>query len=154
LRVRSGETNSSWAALQTSSSQHWAGPLRGASLATAKEEPSARMIEIKNKTTGHVLLQVAADTLKGSLGVLYGADMEGGDLSGMDLSGADMSGAILEDANLDRANLTGACLLAAHLDRATLRCANLTNANLREAVLSGADLSGTDLADARYDLLT
>ena len=103
------------------------------------------MIEIKHKATGKVLLQVDVDTLTGSLGILYGADVEGGDLSGMDLSGADMSGAILEDANLDNANLAGACLLAAHLDHATLRNANLTSANLREAVLSGADLSGTIL---------
>ena len=58
------------------------------------------MIEIKHKTTGKVLFNVHADTLKG-------ADLSGANLRWANLSGANLTGADLRWADLRWANLSG-----------------------------------------------
>ena len=88
----------------------------------------SKMIEIKHKETGKVLLRVDADTLVGV--ELDGAYMEGANLAGMDLAGAD-----LEDSDLTAANLRGT---------------NLCEANLRRTWFAAADLSQAKLAGTRY----
>lgn len=70
------------------------------------------MIEIKHKTTGKVLFEVNADTLKGAN--LTDADLRGAHLVGANLTDAKLKGANLTDANLRWANLSGADLAEAN----------------------------------------
>ena len=94
------------------------------------------MMQIKNKKTGKVLLEVPGDTL------------ERANLSDVNLSDANLIGANLYGANLRHANLRYANLSVADLRYANLRYANLSDADLSVADLSDANLSGADLNDA------
>ena len=93
------------------------------------------MMQIKNKKTGKVLLEVPGDTL------------ERANLSDVNLSDANLIGANLYGANLRHANLRYANLSVADLRYANLRYANLSGADLSVADLSDANLSGADLSD-------
>ena len=109
------------------------------------------MIEIKHKTTGKVLFNVHADTLKGADladADLTGADLRWADLRLANLSGANLIGAGLWGADLKGTNLTGANLIGAGLWGADLTDANLTGANLSGANLAGANLTGANLTGA------
>ena len=61
-----------------------------------KEEK--KKIQIKNRWTGVVIMDVEAETLIGA--DLSGANLTGADLTGADLTGADLSGADLSGADL------------------------------------------------------
>ena len=101
------------------------------------------MIEVKHKTTGEVLKEVDANTLRGAN--LGRADLVGADLRGADLSDADLSGADLGYADLVGADLRGA----------DLRYADLVGANTTGAIgiklptlLKSRDKLVQDLLDA------
>jgi len=96
-----------------------------------------KVIEIKHRETGDVLLRVHADTLRG-------ADLGKAVLSYADLSGADLSGANLSAAQLFQADLRGANLSGADLSDADLRLADLTDARSDEGTRwpAGMDSGG------------
>ena len=100
-------------------------------------------IEIKNRSTGEIILCGDYESIKECLKKNSGADLSGADLSRADLRGADLSGADLRGADLSRADLSRADLSRADLSRAYLR-----GADLRGADLSGADLYWADLRGA------
>src|SRR5574343_242627 len=87
------------------------------------------MIQIKNKFSGEIILELAT---------LRGADLQNADLGGADLQGADLQDADLWAANLWAANLRNADLQGADLRDADLWDADLRDANLRDANLRGA----------------
>ena len=66
------------------------------------------MIQIKNRRTGKLLLELDMETLSGAN--LYGADLAGANLYKANLSGADLSKANLSGADLSGADLSGADL--------------------------------------------
>lgn len=136
-----------------------------------------RMIEIRHRESGDLLLQIQAETLVGKhLGAcsLPGADLAGANLAEVMLANSDLRDADLQDATLSGARLTSATLTGATLERANLAQADLMNgilnrcnftgavlskcnlrfAKLAGAKLCGADLSGADLSmsDLRADL--
>ena len=87
------------------------------------------MIQIKNRYTGEVILEVES---------LFDADLSGADLRAADLSNADLM----------RVNLTDSDLRGANLSNANLRYASLRFANLTDSDLSNADLGDDDLRAA------
>jgi len=114
------------------------------------------MMQIKNKKTGKVLLEVPGDTLERanlsdvnlSDANLIGANLYGANLRYANLRYANLSVADLRYANLRYANLSGADLSVADLSDANLSGADLRYANLSDANLSGADFSDVYLSDA------
>ena len=114
-------------------------------------------IEIKNRWTGSVIFEHAAEVNSWALTIkaaqdaiidLRDVDLSHVDLRGANLSRADLRGADLRRANLRGANLSGANLSGADLSHADLGGADLSGANLRHADLGVAYLSYTDLHDA------
>ena len=101
------------------------------------------MIEIKNRYTGEVILEVESlffADLKGAN--LINADLKSADLIGANLRGANLIGADLRDSDLYDANLKGADLRDSDLTDSDLRGTDLSGADLKNANLKGADLKG------------
>jgi hypothetical protein len=106
-----------------------------------KEGEEAMNLEIKNRFTGNVIVEVGKyfslkEAVEKNCANLSGADLYGADLSRANLSGADLYGADLSGANLYGADLYGAnginpylCtpLLLLHDQPGTIRAYKLVN---------------------------
>ena len=110
------------------------------------------MIQIKNRSTGAVILEGGFETVAELINKNPSADLRYADLCSADLSYADLSSANLRSADLSYANLISADLCSANLCSANLSSADLRYANLSSADLCYADLCSANLcyANLRY----
>jgi uncharacterized protein YjbI with pentapeptide repeats/predicted transcriptional regulator len=113
--------------------------------------PGATVLEIRHKTTGHVIYRGAERSLGGLVekGVSELVSLAESDLAGINLSRRDLSGAKLQNADMRKAILVGTDLTGADLSGASLRSADLYGANLYKAKLAEADLSDSNMTGVR-----
>ena len=109
------------------------------------------MIQIKNKLTNEVVLNLELDNLKNAdlnnVNLSY-ANLRGANLTGIDLTDSDLKYTNLNYANLNYTDLSYTNFNNADLNYASLIDADLSNANLSYANLNNANLKGVNLINA------